>query len=117
MWEVIAYLVGLVFGVGVLVYAAIRAGQSASRSTKAFEQYIHHESRNWVRSDLKGKHRDHCLCYDCVNFHPGDPDANCSTAQDIYENCVERDLVTPVWECPGFRQDAFADDRPWNNDF
>ena len=73
------------------------------RSTKLFERYEHHGNLVWVRTDLKGKHRDHCLCFSCRRFLPGS-DKNCAIAKRIYTNCIELKLVTPVWECPCFRQ-------------
>lgn len=77
----------------------------AGRPSKMFEKYQHHgESLVWVRSDLKGRHRKHCLCFDCKRFHPGST-GNCTIAQATYENCLRHNIVTPVWECPRFRQD------------
>lgn len=66
-----------------------------------FEQYDHHDATVWVNSDLKGKHRGHCLCFSCDRFKPGSDD-NCYIAKRIYANCVEFNLVTPVYECPEF---------------
>lgn len=67
----------------------------------AIERYVHHGREVAVDSELKGKHRSHCLCYVCDRFKPGTP-ANCPIAQRVYETCVEHDLVTPVYECPDF---------------
>lgn len=69
--------------------------------TKKFMRYTHHGVVVAVRVDLKGKHRDFCLCYSCDKFKPGMTE-NCPTAQENYELCVKRDLVLPVWECPEF---------------
>jgi len=67
-----------------------------------FEQYEHHGSTVWVRSDLKGKHRELCLCMTpCAKFKPGEADS-CPIADDTYENCVKHNLTTPVTECPEF---------------
>jgi len=66
------------------------------------EKYAHHGTEVSVQSDLKGKHREHCLCFQgCVNFKPGSPD-NCKIAAAVFKNCVEFNIVTPVWECPEF---------------
>jgi len=66
------------------------------------ERYIHHGRPVWVRSDLKGKHREHCLCFaGCKLFHPGSDD-NCEIAQALFTNCVNLGVVTPVWECPDY---------------
>lgn len=66
-----------------------------------FEQYEHHGSRVWVRRNLKGMHREFCLCHSCEKFKPG-TEGNCPIAQDTYANCVKHNLTTPVFECPSF---------------
>jgi hypothetical protein len=72
-------------------------------------QYQHHGAWVSVQSDLKGKHREHCLCYQgCKKFKPGEPD-NCYIAEAILKNCVKFDLVTPVWECPGYDTEELDD--------
>lgn len=70
-----------------------------------FVQYRHHGNLVWVRSDLKGKHRDHCLCYSCLGFHPGEPE-NCEIAEVLHSLNVLTGLTTPVWECPLFDIDT-----------
>jgi hypothetical protein len=66
-----------------------------------FVLYEHHGAKVMVRAADQGQHRDHCLCYACVNFHP-DEDHNCPMAQAFYRLCVQFNMVTPVWECPAF---------------
>ena len=66
------------------------------------ERYEHHKHEVVVQSHLKGKHREHCLCYGCGRFFPEDPDAQCPTAEAVYQNCKKYAIVTPVWECPRF---------------
>jgi hypothetical protein len=69
-----------------------------------FEQYEHHGHVVSVQSNLKGKHRDHCLCFQgCLHFSPG-AENNCEIAAAVYQNCVRFNIVTPVWECPRFQQ-------------
>ena len=99
-------LIGIIIAVmGVAGLIAMISFLSRSNVTKHFEQYKHHgDEPVWVRSDLKGEHRDHCLCYDCKRFHPGTA-ANCTIAHAIYKNCVLHNVVTPVWECPRFAQE------------
>lgn len=65
------------------------------------EKYVHHGKEVTVVSELKGKHRDVCLCYSCVNFHPG-AENNCPIARKVYSLCVEENLTTPVIECPAY---------------
>jgi len=67
-----------------------------------FIPYTHHRLVVWVQSHLKGKHKQHCLCYHCQRFHPGTI-FNCKIAKAVYENCVKYGITTPMWECPNFR--------------
>jgi len=67
-----------------------------------FEQYDHHGDMMWVRKDLKGTHRDNCLCYECRRFNPDDRQSNCPIANMLYSMCVLAGLVTPVYECKEF---------------
>lgn len=66
-----------------------------------FEKYVHHGVEVSVQTNLKGKHREHCLCYSCDLFKPGQSD-NCSKANRLYQLCVEENMVTPVYECNEF---------------
>ena len=67
-----------------------------------FVQYEHHGELVWVIAELKGKHRENCLCYKCSKFFPEDREKNCKIANDTYENCVKNSLTTPVYECKEF---------------
>ena len=82
------------------------------------EWYEHHGNRVAVMSDLKGKHREHCLCFECLKFYPDNEkwkggsnlpgaekkEKNCPIAQATFDNCEKHGLVTPVYECPKFDQ-------------
>ncbi len=59
----------------------------------------------WVRRVLKGRHREHCLCYSCDRFKPEDREKNCRVANLLYELCRTLNIVIPVWECPKFEED------------
>ena len=67
------------------------------------EKYNHHGTIVSVRTDLKGKHKEHCLCFQCQEFHPCE-DNNCPIAQATFENCVKFNTTTPMWECPEFKE-------------
>ena len=41
-------------------------------SPPATERYVHHGTKVAVQTELKGKHRDHCLCYLCGSFISAD---------------------------------------------
>jgi len=69
-----------------------------------FEKYAHHGREVWVRSALKARHRQHCLCHYCRGFKPDDRVANCPIANVLYNLDVLLGLVTPVWECPKFKE-------------
>jgi hypothetical protein len=69
---------------------------------KKYVRYNHHGCQVWVRKDLKGRHREHCLCFSCALFCPEDRNRNCPVANKLFEACVVHNVVTPVWECPEF---------------
>lgn len=62
----------------------------------------HHGRDVWVRRDLAGKHREHCLCYQCVRFTS---ETECPIAKDVFSICLKHGITTPVWECPEFVED------------
>lgn len=64
--------------------------------------YNHHGWNVYVREDLKGKHREHCACFQCKVFNLEERDKNCPIANTVYALCVLQGLTLPVWECPEF---------------
>jgi len=62
--------------------------------------YQHHTHAVYVDESLKGKHRQHCLCFRCGNFKPTQPELNCRIAEVLFNFCRLTGLVTPVYECP-----------------
>lgn len=69
-----------------------------------YEKYNHHGKDVWVDSELKGKHREHCLCHSCEKLDVTNREKNCPIANAVFKNCVDFDLVTPVYECPEFKE-------------
>ena len=67
-------------------------------------KYEHHGKDVVVREDLKGKHREHCLCFSCDKLHIGNRLKNCNIANTLFNNCKLYNIVTPVWECPFFTE-------------
>jgi hypothetical protein len=65
-------------------------------------QYKHHGKIVSVQEDLKGKHRDYCLCYHCAWFQPQDDSLNCQVANVLFNLCQMYHIITPVWECERF---------------
>lgn len=66
--------------------------------------YEHHGKTVAVRKGLKGKHREYCLCYTCARFSPEPRTGNCEIANQVFKACVEHTIVTPVWECPEYKE-------------
>jgi hypothetical protein len=66
------------------------------------ERYSHHGNMVWVRSDLKGKHREHCLCFECKRFNAEYPENKCRLADHLYTFCRLTGCVTPMYECQMF---------------
>ena len=64
--------------------------------------YEHHGVKVSVFEELKGKHREHCLCWHCAKFHPGDREKNCKIACVLYELNRLAEVTTPVYECMEF---------------
>lgn len=94
----------------------------AKKDAKVIE-YEHHGTKVKVREDLKGKHRENCLCFRCGVFEIGSAseelladlqcgirglhnaakarmDEGCARSALLYALCRELDMTTPVWECP-----------------
>lgn len=70
--------------------------------SKEYISYKHHLSIVIVRADLKGKHRDYCLCWDCELFRPDNRKVNCDIANQLFNICVVNGVTTPVFECARF---------------
>ena len=64
-----------------------------------YTKYEHHGKEVTVKTELKGRHRGFCLCYECKKFNLLDRENNCHIANNIYKNCVDFNVVTPVFEC------------------
>jgi hypothetical protein len=67
------------------------------------ERYVHHGREVAVISEVKGRHRDFCLCFNgCDFFKPNTPE-NCEIAKMNFAVCKTHGLVAPVMECPKYR--------------
>ena len=63
-----------------------------------FVKYEHHGAEVSVRENLKGLHRDHCLCHSCSELD------KCITAKELFKLNKRFGITTPVWECPNFNE-------------
>ena len=70
------------------------------------EQYEHYGKKVFVQQDLKGKHRDYCLCFKCKKLDVEDIDKNCPIAKKIFSICIDEHLVLVIWECPQFDEEG-----------
>ena len=66
-----------------------------------YVQYNHHGTMVNVRENLKGLHREYCICYDCKKFNVA-REENCKISNLIFALCVACGVTTPIWECPHF---------------
>jgi N-acyl-L-homoserine lactone synthetase len=81
-----------------------------------YEVYLHHNLPMWVREDLKGRHREHCLCYGCQRFFPEDRARNCVIACTVKNLCEKLEVTTPVWECTRFIPKEIRSDQDGDQD-
>ena len=65
--------------------------------------YLHHGKSVYVDEELKGRHREHCLCFRCQCFKPENREENCRLAELNFANCRLNNMVLPVYECPLFK--------------
>lgn len=71
---------------------------------KPIIKYVHHQQEVYVYEQNKGKHREHCLCWDCKKFTPQNRGTNCRIANIIYNLNIKLGITTPVWECAYFEE-------------
>lgn len=66
-------------------------------------EYEHHGLMMSVRNNLRGLHREHCLCWICDRFVPENRKKNCIIANKLFDFDIGHNVVTPVWECAMFK--------------
>ena len=69
---------------------------------KEFVKFDHHGAEVSADAELKGKHREHCLCFDCKAFTPEDRENNCKIANVLFNLCKLAEVTTPVMYCKEF---------------
>ena len=72
-------------------------------------KYNHHGTEVSVIEHVKGKHREHCLCWQgCKHFKPESRKDNCYFANLLFNWLSDEAvpvLVAPVWECSKYEQE------------
>ena len=63
------------------------------------EEEVHYETRVWVHPITEAMRRTECLCLNCDNLKPNQPD-NCAKAEALYQICKREDLALTITRCP-----------------
>lgn len=66
----------------------------------AYEQYERNGKIVWVRSDLKGRQTEFCMCMQCAKVK------GCLLCQAVLTFMAQHNLDLPVWECGAFAEKA-----------
>lgn len=53
----------------------------------------------WVNPVTEKLREKECLCFNCGNFKPDQPD-NCHIAQAFFEICVKENVALAITRCP-----------------
>lgn len=64
-------------------------------------RFLHHGTPVFGYEHLMGKHRDHCLCFQCEKF-VFDREKNCRIANLLYAVDLQCGITTPVFYCAEF---------------
>ena len=72
--------------------------------TDQIEWYEHHGDTVAVKPEYRGKHREICLCYTCMNFLPEEDERHCQLAADLYAFCKKHGGTAIRQECPAFQE-------------
>lgn len=75
---------------------------------KLYSQFMHHGKLVIGRTDLKGRHREHCLCFDCDKFS-FDKEKNCRIANLLFAVDQQCEITTPVFYCAKFNFERGSD--------
>lgn len=60
---------------------------------------VHYGHEVYVNPTTESLRRAECLCLNCSNLKPGQPD-NCHIAQAFYQVCVKENVALAVTRCP-----------------
>ena len=60
---------------------------------------ISHGKEAWAHPLMDNLRQRECLCLNCANLKPGQPD-NCQIAQSYFAGCVKENVALAVTRCP-----------------
>ena len=63
------------------------------------KEEVHYGETVWVNPTTENLRRDECLCFNCDNMKPGEPD-HCHIASAFYEVCKRENVALIVARCP-----------------
>ena len=63
------------------------------------KQETHYGSQVWVNPTTELLRKSECLCLNCDNLKPSQPD-NCHIAQAFYEVCRRENVALAITRCP-----------------
>ena len=66
------------------------------------KQEVHHGTKVWVNPTTETVRRSECLCWNCENLKPDQPD-NCAKAEALYQIIKREDLVLIITRCPAWQ--------------
>lgn len=61
----------------------------------------HHGADVWVNPLTESLRREECLCLNCANMQPGQPE-HCYVAQAFFLICGQENVALAVTRCPKF---------------
>ena len=64
-------------------------------------KFDHHGAEVSAMEHLKGKHREHCLCFQCDKFK-FNREENCKIANLLFSIDLQCEITTPVFYCAEF---------------
>ena len=62
---------------------------------------VHYDREVWVNPTTESLRDSECLCLNCGNMRPDQPD-NCHIAQALYQICIEEGVALTVTRCPAW---------------
>ncbi len=65
-------------------------------------KFMHHNVKVSAMDHLRGRHRDHCLCFQCKKLNIEDREKNCKIANLLFSVCKMCEITTPVFYCKEF---------------
>lgn len=66
------------------------------------KQEEHYRAKVWVNPTTESMRRAECLCLNCGNMKPGEPD-HCVIAGELYQIAKSRNVAMTITRCPAWK--------------